>query len=288
MSMLAVNRYFYAPTFIKLHEAASTGVYPMFLRRVARKRAVTYFIDENLRDLEFEDEFSWVHNVWKGGHSVSVCASMTVFLSVVTTVNYEGRLREARQRNHAQAMVRPPAHIPNLPAVAPQATQRIPAAPFPAIRAHAARAVQPVQAVAGPARVIGQPVAAVARPAPAIDARGVPMAAAGQAVPPARPVAQPARINAQPARRVAQPVRFGQLPRAVAPPARAVTPPARAAEPPAAQVPAALIAEASRAILNAAGFPPPEKFECGCCYDDDCSFVRCRPCLSSFLFVLQF
>jgi hypothetical protein len=54
----------------------------------------------------------------------------------------------------------------------------------------------------------------------------------------------------------------------------------------AALVPAALITEASRAILNAARLPifepapePPvqeellAKFECGCCYNDECDFV---------------
>jgi hypothetical protein len=131
--------------------------------------------------------------------------------------------------------------------------------------------------------VIEQRVAAVAPPAPAMAARAndQPMGVVHVEYP-AGP-AQPARADLRPAGVVAQPARV--VPRAVVPP-----------ELRAAVLPAALITEASRAILNAARLPfiepapePPiqeerlAKFECGCCYDDECDFVRCRSSSSYLL-----
>jgi hypothetical protein len=65
MTALAMNKHLYAPTFIMLHDALSSGVYPPWLRKVARNRAVSRF-DQGWDDPDFEDEYNWVHNVWKG------------------------------------------------------------------------------------------------------------------------------------------------------------------------------------------------------------------------------
>ena len=196
-------------------------------------------------------------------------APSLLFSSIITTtVSYDTRIRERRPQNQV-----PRGRFPTIigPPVAPQAIPR-PAA------ARVVHAAQPAPAVAGPAEVIGQRVAALmppAPPAPAIVARVndqvMPMAAV-QVAHPVRP-AQPARADLRPAEIVAQPARG--IPRPVVPP-----------ELRAALLPAALITEASRAILNAVQLPmfepapaPPvqeerlAKFECGCCYNDECDFV---------------
>lgn len=65
-NFLARNGNYYAPTYLKLYDAAVRNHLPPGVRKMAKKRSANQGPEPVSNDVEFDNEYEWVHAVWKG------------------------------------------------------------------------------------------------------------------------------------------------------------------------------------------------------------------------------